>query len=134
MHEPIGFMARAPLSEWNKRIGVDYPGVFKAVLKATVAVATANAPGAISAAIDGFFAFKLEDAQRTPEELAWLLTRRALAHAMAELTVEAARRHGTPLQDKKGWSPHSTKHSTARRFGLTLHSLIGRPDTQSSRR
>ena len=102
MHEPIGFMARAPLSEWNKRIGVDYPGVFKAVLKATVAVATANAPGAISAAIDGFFAFKLEDAQRTPEELAWLLTRRALAHAMAELTVEAARRHGTPLQDKEG--------------------------------
>jgi Pentapeptide repeats (8 copies)/NACHT domain len=100
MREPIGFMAKAPVSEWNKRIGVDYPGVFKALLKAALAAATANAPGAISAAIDGFFAFGLEDAKRPPEELAWLLIRRALARAMAELTVEAARRHGTPLQDK----------------------------------
>lgn len=70
------------------------------MLKAALAVATANAPGAVAAAIDGFFGFKVEDAKRPPEELAWLLTRRALARAMAELTVEAARRHGTPLQDK----------------------------------
>jgi hypothetical protein len=98
--EPLGFHAKAPVSAWNQRLGVDYPGVFKALLKAALAGATANAPGAISAAIDGFFAFRIEDAKRPPEELAWLLTRRSLARAMAELTVEAGRRHGTPLQDK----------------------------------
>jgi uncharacterized protein YjbI with pentapeptide repeats len=100
--DSIGFSAKAPVSAWNKRIGVDYPGVFKALLNAALAAATANAPGAISAAIDGLFAFKVGDAKRPPEELAWLLTRRALARAMAELTVEAARRHGSPLQDKEG--------------------------------
>lgn len=102
MDEPLGFHAKAPLGEWNERLGVDYPGVFKAVLNATLAAVTANAPGAVAAAIDGFFAFKVEDARRPPEELAWLLTRRALARAMAKLTVEAARRHGTPLEDKDG--------------------------------
>ena len=100
LDQPLGFHAKAPLSAWNQRLGVDYPGVFKALLKAALAAATANAPGAISAAIDGFFAFKVEDAKRPPEELAWLLTRRSLARAMAKLTVEASRRHGTPLQDK----------------------------------
>jgi hypothetical protein len=100
LDQSLGFHAKAPVSTWNNRLGVDYPGVFKALLKAALAAATANAPGAISAAIDGLFAFKVDDAKRPPEELAWLLTRRALARAMAELTVEAARRHGTPLQDK----------------------------------
>ena len=102
LNEPLGFEAKAPLSAWNNRLGVDYPGVFKALLKAALAAATANAPGAISAAIDGIFAFRAEDAKRPAEELAWLLTRRALARAMAELTVEAGRRHGMPLQDKDG--------------------------------
>jgi hypothetical protein len=45
-------------------------------------------------------ASKAKDAKRPPAELAWLLTRRALARAMAELTVEATRRHGTRLQEK----------------------------------
>ncbi len=97
-----GFYARAPLSEWNRRLGVDYPGVFKALLKAALAAATANAPGAISAAIDGFFAFRVEDAKRPPEELAWLLTRRALAHAMAKLTVEALKQHDRDPDDPEG--------------------------------
>jgi hypothetical protein len=101
LDEPLRFYAKAPVAAWNQRLGVDYPGVFRALLKAALAAATANAPGAISAAIDGFFAFKVEDAKRPPEELAWLLTRRSLARAMAELTVEAGRRHGTPLQDKE---------------------------------
>jgi NACHT N-terminal Helical domain 3 len=100
LDQPLGFHAKAPLSAWNQRLGVDYPGVFKAALKVAVNVATLNVPGAITAAIDGVFALTIEDAQRPPEELAWLLTRRALARAMAELTVEAARRRGTPLQDK----------------------------------
>jgi hypothetical protein len=102
LNKPLGFEAIAPLSTWNNRLGVDYPGVFKALLKVPLAAATANAPSAISAAIDGIFAFRAEEAKRPPAELAWLLTRRALARAMAELTVEAARRHGMPLQDKDG--------------------------------
>jgi hypothetical protein len=100
--EPLGFCAKAPVSAWNKRLGVDYPGVFKALLKAALAAATANAPGAISAAIDGVFAFKIEDAKRPPEELAWLLIRRALAHAMAKLAVEALKRHDRDPDDPNG--------------------------------
>jgi NACHT N-terminal Helical domain 3/NACHT domain len=102
LDQSLGFNAKAPVSTWNKCLGVDYPGVFKALLKAALAVATANAPGAISAAIDGFFAFKIEDAKRPPEELAWLLIRRALAHAMAKLAVEALKRHDREPDDPEG--------------------------------
>jgi len=70
MDETIGFSAKAPVSAWNKRLGVDYPGVFKALLKAGLAAGTASAPGAISAAIDGFFAFRVEDVKRPPDS--WL--------------------------------------------------------------
>src|SRR5919106_1893296 len=87
--DSIGFSAKAPVSAWNKRLGVDYPGVFKALIKATIAYATGNAPAGLSATVDGFFAFKLEDRPLPPAELAWLLIRRALAHAMARLSVEA---------------------------------------------
>jgi hypothetical protein len=102
LEQPLGFHAKAPVSAWNKQLGVDYPGVFKALLKAALAAATANAPGAISAAIDGIFAFKVEDAKRSPEELAWLLIRRALAHAMAKLAVEALKRHDREPDDPEG--------------------------------
>ncbi len=88
LDQPLGFHAKAPLSAWNKRLGVDYPGVFKALTKATVAYFSGNAAGAVNAAIDGIAAFKLES-NLSPPELAWHLTRRALARAMAELTVEA---------------------------------------------
>jgi uncharacterized protein YjbI with pentapeptide repeats len=98
----IGFAATRPLGTWNQRLGVDYPGVFKAVLKATLAAATANAPGMVSSAIDGFFAFRMEDARRPPEELAWLLIRRALAHAMAKLAIEALKRHDREPDDPDG--------------------------------
>jgi hypothetical protein len=87
--DSIGFSAKAPVSIWNKRIGVDYPGVFKALIKATIAYATGNAPAGLSATVDGFFAFQLQDRPLPPAELAWLLIRRALAHAMARLSVEA---------------------------------------------
>lgn len=87
--DSIGFSAKGPVSAWNKRIGVDYPGVFKALIKATIAYATGNAPAGLSATVDGYFAFKLEDRPLPPAELAWLLIRRALAHAMARLSVEA---------------------------------------------
>ncbi len=89
--ESIGFSAKAPVSAWNKQIGFDYPGVFKALIKATIAYATGNAPAGLSATVDGFFAFKLQDRPLPPAELAWLLIRRALAHAMARLSVEALR-------------------------------------------
>lgn len=127
MDESIGFSAKAPVSAWNRRIGVDYPGVFKALLKASIAAATANAPGAISAAIDGFFAFKVDDAKRPPEELAWLLTRRALARAMAELTVEAARRHGASLQDKDGLVTALDKALDGAEIWVD-HAFFDRPD------
>jgi hypothetical protein len=100
MDETIGFEAKAPVGLWNKRLGIDTPGLFRAALKATVAFFTANAPGAIGAAIDATAAFKLQPLP--PAELAWLLIRRALARAMAELTVEAAQRHGADLKDKDG--------------------------------
>jgi hypothetical protein len=100
--ETVGFAATKPVGTWNQRLGVDYPGVFKAVLKATLAAATANAPGMVSSAIDGFFAFRVEDAERPPEELAWLLIRRALAHAMAKLAIEALKRHDREPDDPDG--------------------------------
>jgi uncharacterized protein YjbI with pentapeptide repeats len=87
--DSIGFSAKAPVSAWNKRIGVDYPGVFNALIKATIAYATGNAAGGLSATVDGCFAFKLQDRPLPPAELAWLLIRRALAHAMARLSVDA---------------------------------------------
>ena len=100
LDQPLGFHAKAPLSAWNQRLGVDYPGVFKALLKAALAAATANAPGAISAAIDGFFAFKVEDSQAPSRGAGLALDPPRPGPRYGRAQVEAARRHGTPLQDK----------------------------------
>jgi hypothetical protein len=86
--EPFGLQAKAPLSAWDQRLGVDYPGVFRALAKCAVAYFSGNGAAAVNAAIDGIAAFKLES-NLSPPELAWHLIRRALARAMAELTVDA---------------------------------------------
>src|SRR3954447_5655533 len=97
--EPLGFSAKAPVGDWNKRLGIDYPDVFKALLKAALAYVTGDAPGGLSATIDGLFALKLQDRSLAPAELAWLLTRRALGHAMAKLATEALGKRTFQKQD-----------------------------------
>jgi hypothetical protein len=97
--DPLDLEATAPVGAWNARLGVDTPGVFKALLKGTVSAYTGNAPGAVSSAIDGLFAFKLKERPPTPGELAWLLIRRSLAHAMTELAVEAVRGRGLFIEE-----------------------------------
>lgn len=98
--DSIGFSAKAPISAWYKRIDVDGSVLFRAALKSALAYFTSNAAGAIGSAIDATAAFKLR--QLPPAELAWLLIQRALARAMAELTVEAVQKHGAELGDKDG--------------------------------
>jgi hypothetical protein len=91
--EDFGFDVEKPVGVWNKQLEVDYPGVFKALLKATIGFWTGNAPTTVSSAIDGAFAFKITDKPLPPAVLAWHLIRRTLARAMAKLTVEARSRH-----------------------------------------
>jgi hypothetical protein len=91
--EDFGFDVAKPVGLWNKQLEVDYPGVFKALLKATIGFWTGNAPTTVSSAIDGVFAFKMTDKALPPAVLAWHLIRRTLARAMARLTVEALKAH-----------------------------------------
>ena len=99
MEESIGFEAKAPVGLWNKRLGVDTPGLFRAALKASLSSRTTRRAPSVPRS-NSTAAFKLQPLP--PAELAWLLIRRALARAMAELTVEAAQRHGADLKDKDG--------------------------------
>ena len=94
--EMAGFEATAPLGLWNKRVSLDYPGVFKALARSVVALAGGNVTGAVNAAIDGIATFKI---QASPPVLAWHLIRLALARAMAELTVESVKGMDVPLGD-----------------------------------
>jgi hypothetical protein len=98
--EDFGFDVEKPVGVWNKQLEIDYPGVFKALLKATIGFWTGNAPVTVSSAIDGAFAFKIADAP--PAVLGWHLIRRTLARAMAKLTVEALKAHDVPPDDPEG--------------------------------
>ncbi len=100
--EDFGFDVEKPVGVWNKQLEVDYPGVFKALLKATVGFWTGNAPTTVSSAIDGVFAFKITDKALPPAVLAWHLIRRTLARAMAKLTVEALKAHDVQPDDPEG--------------------------------
>jgi Pentapeptide repeats (8 copies)/ATPase family associated with various cellular activities (AAA) len=100
--EDFGFDVEKPVGAWNKQLEVDYPGVFKALLKATFGYWTGNAPATISSAIDAAFAFKITDAPIPPAVLAWHLIRRTLARAMAKLTVEALKSHDVKPDDPAG--------------------------------
>ena len=100
--EDFGFDVEKPVGAWNKRLEVDYPGVFKALLKATVGYWTGNAPATVSNAVDAAFAFKLIDKQLPPAVLAWHLIRRTVARAMAKLTVEALKAHEVQPDDPEG--------------------------------
>jgi hypothetical protein len=88
--DPIGFDARKPIGFWNKRLGLEGTGLFKAALKAALGYLTANPAAAVSATIDG--AFAIQTKPLPPEEQAWLLIQRALARAMAKLAAEARQR------------------------------------------
>jgi hypothetical protein len=61
--ETIGFGAKKPVRLFNQRPGVDYPGVFKALLKGTAAYFMGNALGAVNATIDGVASFRIERAR-----------------------------------------------------------------------
>jgi len=100
--EDFGFNIEKPVGAWSRELEVDYPGVFKALLKATVGYWTGNAPATVSSAIDAAFAFKITDKPVPPAVLAWHLVRRALARAMAKLTLEALRSDRKRPTDAKG--------------------------------
>jgi hypothetical protein len=100
--EDFGFDVEKPVGAWNKQLEVDYPGVFKALLKATIGYWTGNAPATVSSAIDGAFSFKITDKPLPPAMLAWHLVRRALARAMAKLTLEALRSDRKRPTDAEG--------------------------------
>jgi uncharacterized protein YjbI with pentapeptide repeats len=100
--EDFGFDVEKPVGAWNKQLEVDYPGVFKALLKATIGYWTGNAPATVSSAIDAAFAFKVTAKPLPPALLAWHLVRRALARAMAKLTLEALRSDRKRPTDSEG--------------------------------
>jgi hypothetical protein len=97
--DTIGFDAKRPIGLWNKRIGLDGTGLFKAALKGALAYFTSRPAAAVSAAIDGAFAIKVEAKPLRPEEQAWLLIQRALARAMAKLAAEAREKEAFESSD-----------------------------------
>lgn len=86
--ETVGFQVKQPVSAWNLRLDVDYPGLFKGLLKALALYSSGHAAGGIGATLDAAFAFKLESKHLDPAAIAWHLIRRSLAHAMARLAIE----------------------------------------------
>jgi len=131
--EAFGFDVERPVGAWNKQLEVDYPGVFRALLKATVGYWTGNAPSTVSSAVDAAFAFKITDKLLPPAVLGWHLIRRTLARAMAKLTVEALKAHDVQPDDPEAlvadWMPRWTR----RPYGSAKISSIIRLSCRLSR-
>src|SRR3954452_17142743 len=91
-----GYLIDATASELNRRIGYDFRAGFVALAKLAVDIATLN-PMALADAAE------LTDAiRREPVSLethAWVLIRRALGLAMAQVAIDALKRTGTTPDD-----------------------------------
>jgi Pentapeptide repeats (8 copies)/NACHT domain len=98
----VSFEIARPVQVWNRRLGVEYPGVFKGLLKALIHYMTGNAGGTLTASLDALASFKIQSQPLEPPVLAWHLVRRALALAMAQLTVERLQDRPEVLRDAEG--------------------------------
>ena len=99
MPEASGLIIKKPVKELNQLIQFDFRESFKALTKIAVNALTLNLPSAIEGGADLLVAARPE---ANSSEIAWLLIRRALGHAMAELAVEGLRIKGKEPQDKEG--------------------------------
>jgi hypothetical protein len=98
----IGFEIARPVQVWNRRLGADYPGIFKGLLKALIHYMTGSPGGTLAASLDALASFKVLIQSLEPSVLAWHLVRRALALAMAQLTVERLQDRREDLRDAEG--------------------------------
>ncbi len=98
----FSFSAKKPISVWNRPLQLDSKGLFGALAKGTVHGFTGQWTELGGDAVDGLAALGLDS--HDPPHLSWLLLRRALIAAMAELVRERLPEIKEPTKDLTDFS------------------------------